>query len=143
MKETYISTKEIIAKYGVSNVTVAKWIREAVEEKNQLNYDTVGKRSRILNIPENWYELDTLGDQALATGSLVQGTNFGQDLTTQITTFTQDDTLILERAVTQSTKLSLNISQGYTIILLQDGKTQQVLINGGGDSTIKITQGSG
>jgi hypothetical protein len=88
-------------------------------------------------------ELDTLGDQALATGSLVQGTNFGQDLTTQITTFTQDDTLILERAVTQSTKLSLNISQGYTIILLQDGKTQQVLVNGGGDSTIKITQGSG
>ena len=88
-------------------------------------------------------ELDTLGDQALATGSLVQGTRFGQDLTTQITTFTQDDTLILERAVTQSTKLSLNISQGYTIILLQDGKTQQVLVNGGGDSTIKITQGSG
>jgi len=88
-------------------------------------------------------ELDTLGDQALATGSLVQGTKFGQDLTTQITTFTQDDTLILERAVTQATKLTLNISQGYTIILLQDGKTQQVLVNGGGDSTITITQGSG
>ena len=88
-------------------------------------------------------DLDTLGDQALATGSLVQGTKFGQDLTTQITTFTQDDTLILERAVTQATKLTLNISQGYTIILLQDGKTQQVLINGGGDSTITITQGSG
>jgi len=88
-------------------------------------------------------ELDTLGDQALAVGSLVQGTKFGQDLTTQITTFTQDDTLILERAVTQATKLTLNISQGYTIILLQDGKTQQVLVNGGGDSTIKITQGSG
>ena len=88
-------------------------------------------------------ELDTLGDQALAVGSLVQGTRFGQDLTTQITTFTQDDTLILERAVTQATKLTLNISQGYTIILLQDGKTQQVLVNGGGDSTITITQGSG
>lgn len=105
-----------------------------------INYLDVNFFEDLLAVIE---ELDTLGDQALATGSLVQGTRFGQDLTTQITTYTQDDTLILERAVTQSTKLSLNISQGYTIILLQDGKTQQVLVNGGGDSTIKITQGAG
>jgi len=105
-----------------------------------INYLDVNFFEDLLAVIE---ELDTLGDQALATGSLVQGTRFGQDLTTQITTFTQDDTLILERAVTQASKLTLNISQGYTIILLQDGKTQQVLVNGGGDSTIKITQGSG
>ena len=105
-----------------------------------INYLDVNFFEDLLAVIE---ELDTLGDQALATGSLVQGTRFGQDLTTQITTYTQDDTLIIERAVTQSTKLSLNISQGYTIILLQDGKTQQVLVNGGGDSTIKITQGAG
>ena len=105
-----------------------------------INYLDVNFFEDLLEVIE---ELDTLGDQALTTGTLLQGTNFGQDLVTQITTFKQDESIILERAVTQATKLTLNISQGYTMILLQDGKTQQVLINGGGDSTIRITQGSG
>ena len=105
-----------------------------------INYLDVNFFEDLLEVIE---ELDTLGDQALTTGSVLQGTTFGQDLVTQITTFKQDESIILERAVTQATKLTLNISQGYTIILLQDGKTQQVLINGGGDSTIRITQGSG
>jgi hypothetical protein len=118
------------------------YLAEDELEFNELdiNYLDVNFFEDLLAVIE---ELDTLGDGALNTGSLVQGTTFGQDLLTQITTYTQDDALILERAVTQSSKLSLNISQGYTIILLQDGKTQQVLINGGGDSTITITQGSG
>lgn len=88
-------------------------------------------------------EIDQLESDNLATGTLVQGTNIGQDLETQIITILQGEQIAFQRKVTQNAQLTVDASQGYTIILIQDGKYQQILVNGGGNSTITITQGSG
>ncbi len=60
----YVSTSELNSKYGVSNVTVAKWLLLASKGEANLKYDKVGKRIRLLNTPENWLVLDTLGQRA-------------------------------------------------------------------------------
>jgi len=88
-------------------------------------------------------EVDQLNTDNLSTGALVQGTNIGQDLETQIITLLQGDQISFQRKVTQTAQLTVDASQGYTIILIQDGKFQQIVVNGGGSSTITITQGSG
>ena len=88
-------------------------------------------------------EIDQLDSDNLSTGALVQGTNIGQDLETQIITLLQGDQISFRRKVTQDAQLTVDASQGYTIILIQDGKYQQIVVNGGGSSTITITQGSG
>ena len=88
-------------------------------------------------------EIDQLDSDNLSTGTLVQGTAIGQDLETQIVTLLQGDQISFQRKVTQNAQLTVDASQGYTIILIQDGKYQQIVVNGGGSSTITITQGSG
>ena len=88
-------------------------------------------------------EIDQLDSDNLSTGALVQGTNIGQDLETQIITLLQGDAIAFQRKVVQNAQLTVDASQGYTIILIQDGKYQQIVVNGGGNSTITITQGSG
>ncbi len=88
-------------------------------------------------------EIDQLDSDNLSTGALVQGTNIGQDLETQIITLLQGDQIAFQRKVTQNAQLTVDASQGYTIILIQDGKYQQIVVNGGGSSTITITQGAG
>jgi len=40
-------------------------------------------------------------------------------------------------------QLDLNAGNGYTLILIQDGVSNIVKINGGGDSVITIRQSSG
>ena len=88
-------------------------------------------------------EIDQLDSDNLSTGTLVQGTQIGQDLETQIVTLLQGDAIAFQRKVVQNAQLTVDASQGYTIILIQDGKYQQIVVNGGGNSTITITQGSG
>ena len=88
-------------------------------------------------------EIDQLESDNLSTGTLVQGTEIGQDLETQIITLLQGDAIAFQRKVVQNAQLTVDASQGYTIILIQDGKYQQIVVNGGGNSTITITQGSG
>lgn len=60
----YISTKELNDKYGVSNVTVAKWLLNTSKGETGLTYDKVGKRIRVINTKENWAVLDKLGSNA-------------------------------------------------------------------------------
>ena len=88
-------------------------------------------------------EIDQLDSDNLSTGTLVQGTEIGQDLETQIITLLQGDAIAFQRKVVQNAQLTVDASQGYTIILIQDGKYQQIVVKGGGNSTITITQGSG
>ena len=40
-------------------------------------------------------------------------------------------------------QVDLNASDGYTVILIQDGVSNIIKVNGGGDSTITIRQSSG
>jgi len=68
------------------------------------------------------------------------GTKFGQDTETQITTLITGDVISLRRKVNDSVRLDLNGSNSYTLIIIQDGVSNVVKINGGGDSNITITQ---
>ena len=52
-------------------------------------------------------------------------------------------TISLNRTVSQSARLNLDGSNSYTIILIQDGVSNTVKINGGSSTTITIKQGSG
>lgn len=89
--------------------------------------------------------LDALGvdeeeDQLTqVSGVTMTGTSFGADVNTQITAIITGQTLSLIRNVSEYTKLDLDISGGYTVILIQDGISNTIKINGG-DSVIRITQ---
>jgi len=60
----YISTRELLNKYGVSSVTVAKWITDTLAGKTGLKYEIIGKRCRFFDIAENWQIFDNLGTMA-------------------------------------------------------------------------------
>ena len=82
-------------------------------------------------------EEDQLG---LATRVNITGTLIGQDTETQITTIVTGQTISLRRQVSESAQIDLNAGDGYTVILIQDGVSNIIKINGGGDSVITITQ---
>ena len=70
----------------------------------------------------------------------IKGTQFGQDTQTQITSYITGETLTLVRSVSNTARIDMDKSGGYTIILIQDGVSKIITINGGGSSLIKITQ---
>ena len=78
----------------------------------------------------------------LATSIDIKGTGIGQDPVTQIVTIIQGQQVKLTRKVSQSTQINVDGSGSYTVIITQGGVTNTVLINGGGSSLIRITQGS-
>jgi len=80
---------------------------------------------------------DVLAD----AGSIgLSGTKLGQDVDTQITTLVAGDVISLRRKVNDSVRLDLNANGSYTLIIIQDGVSNVIKINGGGDSNITITQ---
>jgi len=90
-------------------------------------------------------ELDKLNEDDLEQEqsiTRITGTKVGQDTETQIITLVQGDIISLRRQVEQSVQIDLNSSQGYTVIFIQNGVSNTVKINNGGDSVIKIVQGS-
>ena len=105
-----------------------------------INFLDINFFEDLLEIIEEIDELDT---KKLTVGTSIQGTEIGQDLETQIITLLQGEQIAFQRKVNQNAQLTVNSAQGYTIILIQDGKYQQIVVNGGGNSTITITQGSG
>ena len=66
----------------------------------------------------------------------------GQDSDTQITTIVTGQTISLRRNVSESVRLDIDSGGSYTVILIQDGVSNIVKINGGGDSVITIKQGN-
>ena len=105
-----------------------------------INFLDVNYLEDMLNI------LDALGiaeeEDRLAqvSGVTVTGTALGSDPSTQITTLISGPTISLIRGVSEFTRLDLNTVGGYTVILIQDGVSNTIKINGG-DSTIRIVQG--
>jgi len=95
----------------------------------------------VLDILSEEKEEDQLMDKI--TGAQIVGTSIGQDAETQITTILQGDEIKLIRTVNQNAQLVLNSEQAYTVILIQDGVSKTIKINGGQSSSITITQGSG
>jgi hypothetical protein len=107
-----------------------------------INYLDVNFFEDLLKIVN---ELDKLNEDDLEqeqTITRITGTKVGQDTETQIITLVQGDLISLRKTVEQSVRVDLNSGQGYTVIFIQNGVSNTVKINGGGDSVIKITQGS-
>ena len=75
-------------------------------------------------------------------GIRITGTEIGQDKDTQITTIVSGQNISFTRTVNQSVKLNVNGSGAYTIILLQDGVSNTVKVNGGSSNVINIKQGT-
>tara|TARA_R110001583_G_scaffold47084_1_gene147468 strand:+ start:6467 stop:7552 length:1086 start_codon:yes stop_codon:yes gene_type:complete len=104
-----------------------------------INYLDINYLEDLLNV------LDALGiakeedKLAQVSGVTVTGTTLGTDADTQITTLITGQTLSLIRGVSEYTRLDLDITGGYTVILIQDGVSNVIKINGG-DSTIRILQ---
>jgi hypothetical protein len=53
-----------------------------------------------------------------------------------------DNLITFYKTLEDTVRLDLDKQNAYTIILIQDGKSTQIVVNGGGNSTIKITQGN-
>lgn len=107
-----------------------------------INYLDVNFFEDLLKIVD---ELDKLKEDELEqeqTVTRIVGTKVGQDTNTQIITLVTGQLISLQRKVNQSAQVDLSTAQGYTVIFIQDGVSNTVQINGGGDSVIKITQGS-
>ena len=109
-----------------------------------VNYLDVNFLEDLLNV------LDALAiekeEDALKQGGVgirITGTEIGQDKDTQITTIVSGQNISLTRTVSQSAKLNLDGSGSYTVILVQDGVSNVVKINGGSSTTITIKQSSG
>ena len=119
---------------------------EVEEEFRELDIDYLGTNflEDLLEVIESVDELDNneLASVGLAPVDL-KGTTFGQDASTQITTFGDAEFFTLIREVNQSVRLDINGQTGYNIILEQDGKSYNVVIGSGADVTISIRQSSG
>ena len=75
-----------------------------------------------------------------ATSIKITGTKIGQDTDTGITTFVTGQIVTLIRAGNDTARLDLDGSGSYTLIIIQNGVSKTVLINGGSSSNITITQ---
>jgi len=105
-----------------------------------INYLDVNFLEDLLNIIEEVNELDNT-ESLLRTDIDLKGTQVGFDSDTQINTFLTDNLITFYKALEDTVRLDLDRSNAYTVIMIQNGKSTQVIVNGGGDSTIKITQG--
>ena len=94
----------------------------------------------LLDIIEDVNELDQT-ETLLRTDIDIKGTQIGYDSSTQINTFLTDNVLTLYKTLEDTIRLDLDRSNAYTVLLIQNGKSTQIIINGGSSSTIKITQG--
>ncbi len=106
-----------------------------------INYLDVNFLEDLLDVIDA-LEIAAEEDQLAQDGQSVNitGTNFGQDLNTQITTFLTGSVLTVQRNVSANVRLDLDVSGSYTVILIQDGVSRTITINGGSSNVIKIKQ---
>jgi hypothetical protein len=104
-----------------------------------INYLDVNFLEDLLDIIEDVNELDQT-ETLLKTDIDLKGTEVGYDADTQINTFLTDNLITFYKTLEDTVRLDLDKQNAYTVILIQNGKSTQIVVNGGGDSTIKITQ---
>ena len=104
-----------------------------------INYLDVNFLEDLLDIIEDVNELDQT-ETLLKTDIDLKGTEVGYDSETQINTFLTDNIITFYKTLEDTVRLDLDKQNAYTVILIQNGKSTQIIVNGGGDSTIKITQ---
>ena len=105
-----------------------------------INYLDVNYLEDLLNVLDALAIAEEEDVLAQATSTQISGTSLGKDPETQITTLITGNVISLRRQVNESVRVDLNGSDSYTVILIQDGISNVIKINGGSDSTITITQ---
>ena len=124
-------------------------LEDELDEFSELDIDYLASDTNFLSdLLDVLSELDVREEEdALAEnvgGVSLKGTSFGQDLDTGIITFMTGEILTLQReAANARAKVDIDGAGSYTIILIQDGKSQTIYVNGGSDSKITITQSDG
>jgi hypothetical protein len=106
-----------------------------------INYLDVNFLEDLLNILDE-LQVQEEQDQLQADVGSVQlsGTNFGQDLDTQITTFLTGEKLTILRSVNSTARVDIDSEDSYTVIIIQDGISRTIKVNGGSSSVIRIRQ---
>jgi len=104
-----------------------------------INYLDVNYLEDLLDILDALAVEEEDDKLALVSGVTITGTTLGTDVKTQITTLVTGQTVSLRRSVSESTRIDLDGTNGYTVILIQDGVSNVIKINGG-ESTIRILQ---
>src|SRR5210317_1106174 len=105
-----------------------------------INYLDVNFLEDLLDIIEDVNELDQTST-ILKTDIDLKGTQVGYDSETQINTFMTDNVITFYKVLEDTIKLDLDKANAYTVVMIQNGKSTQVVVNGGGNSSITITQG--
>ena len=125
------------------------YLNEDFLEANELEFTELDINFLDVNFLEdllNVLDALALGEEedqlAEATGINITGTLLGKDPDTQITTLVTGQVISLRRSVSESVRLDIDGTGSYTIILIQDGVSNLVKINGGSDTTITIKQSS-
>ena len=124
-------------------------LQDELKDFQELDIDYLADSTFLVDLLDILDELDVQQEEdALAEANLsgitLKGTNFGQDLDTGIITFITGEVLTLQREASASTaRIDIDGNNSYTVILIQDGKSQTILVNGGSGSTITIKQSGG
>ena len=126
------------------NLNVDYLAEDALEfDELDIEYLDIDFLEDLLEVVEDMDELEaTMALKEVGPVDL-QGTLFGNDPSTQITTLGDAEMLTLIRQVNQYVRLDLNGETGYNIILEQDGKSYNIIVNSSSSSVIRIRQGSG
>ena len=116
---------------------------ESELEYTELDIDYLNADGFLTDLLELVQELDELEK---ASGSLnnqgLEGTNIGFDSNTQISSFVTESEVKLIRQVEDKVQIELSRDQSTAIRMEQEGKVNQVSVNGGTSSFISIKQGS-
>ncbi len=105
-----------------------------------INYLDVNFLEDLLNVLDALAIDEDEDVLAQATSTQIAGTLLGKDPDTQITALITGNVVSLRRQVNESVRVDVNGSNAYTVILIQDGVSNVIKINGGSDSIITITQ---
>jgi len=105
-----------------------------------INYLDVNYLEDLLNVLDALAVSEDEDQLAQATSTQISGTSLGKDVETQITTLITGNVVSLRRKVNESVRVDLDGSNAYTVILIQDGISNIIKVNGGSDSVITITQ---
>jgi len=149
LQEEETSTTQNDSVLDFNDLDIDYLAEDFLEESNleftelDINYLDVNFLEDLLDVIDALQVEEEEEQLGLATSVNLTGTNFGQDTQTQITTIIAGQVISLQRKVNQNLQLDLNSGNAYTLILIQDGVSNIIKINGGSDSVITITQGSG
>ena len=108
-----------------------------------INFLDVNYLEDLLNVLDALAIAEDEDALAQATSTQISGTLLGKDPDTQITALITGNVISLRRQVNESVRVDLNGSDAYTVILIQDGVSNIIKVNGGSDSVITITQNDG